>query len=117
MQQLSSRVFLASLLLIAGAAAQSAQPGAEYLPPPDPGFHLYFHDDDGALVKPERWGYHDGWLQGRLDRTEGHQGDPKQQPAYTKGIRHGSYGDLLAEQYLRVYRSAYLRGYEHGYRL
>jgi hypothetical protein len=105
------------MLLVSAAGAQSANSNAEYLPPPDPGYGLYFHQSDGALEKPQRWGYHDGWMRGRLDRSQGHQQDPKQQTAYTKGLRHGTFGALPEEQYLRVYRSAYLRGYEHGYRL
>jgi hypothetical protein len=105
------------LLLFAGAGAQTIHNGVEYLPPPDPGYRLYFHDDDSPLVKPERWGYHDGWLQGRLDRSEGQQHDPKTEADYIKGQLHGTSGALLESQYLRVYRSAYLRGYEHGYRI
>ncbi len=97
--------------------AQSTNTTAEYLPPPDPGYHLYFHGNDGPLEKPERWGYHDGWLQGRLDRAEGHQRDPKEEESYIKGQLHGTSGAILEGQYLRVYRNAYLRGYEHGYRI
>jgi hypothetical protein len=117
MLPLSLRTVLPLMLLVSAAAAQSAYPDAEYLPPPDPGYGLYFHQNDGALEKPERWGYHDGWMQGRLDRSEGHPQNPKQQAAYTKGLRHGTFGALPEEQYLRVYRNAYLRGYEHGYRM
>jgi hypothetical protein len=117
MSPLSSRTTLPLILLVSAAAAQSAHTDTEYLPPPDPGYGLYFHQSDGALEKPERWGYHDGWMQGRLDRSEGHEQSAKQQAAYTKGLRHGTSGTLPEEQYLRVYRSAYLRGYEHGYRL
>jgi len=102
---------------ISTAYAQSTHSDAEYLPPPDPGYGLYFHGDDGALEKPQRWGYHDGWLQGRRDRSEGRQQDPRKEEAYTKGLHHGAFGDLPEEQYLRVYRSAYLRGYEHGRRI
>lgn len=117
MLQVSPRMVLPILLMMGGASAQSARTDTEYLPPPAPGYHLYFHDDDGAVEKPERWGYHDGWMQGKLDRSEGHQQDPKRQAAYAKGLRHGLSWELPEEQYLRVYRSAYLRGYEHGYRL
>jgi hypothetical protein len=117
MLPVSAKIFLPAMLLISGAMAQSSQSDVEYLPPPDPGYGLYFHGNDGPLEKPERWGYHDGWIQGRLDRSEGHQQDPKQQGAYIKGLRHGTFGALPEEQYLRVYRSAYLRGYEHGYRI
>lgn len=112
-----SIIYLGLVLYGYTTVAQTTKDNLEYLPPPDPGYHLYFHDDDGPFEKPERWGYHDGWLQGRLDRSEGHQRNPTTDASEDRRQLHGTSGSLVGEQYRRVYRSAYLRGYEHGYRI
>jgi hypothetical protein len=117
MQSISARISLSLLFCTYQLLSQSPRLDEAVLPPAAPGYHIYFRDDDGLLIKPERWGYHDGWLQGRLDISEGRQRDTKTNADSIKVLLHGTAGNLPESQYRRVYRSAYLRGYEHGYRL
>lgn len=104
------------LLPLTAAFAQTSR-SEGYLPPPDPGYGLYYHGDQGLIEQAVRWGYHEGWKQGREDRNRGHEADPKGSGNYQRAPEHGDNPGLSREQYQRVYRNAFLHGYEHGYRL
>lgn len=104
------------LLALTTALAQMSQ-SEGYMPPPDPGYGLYYHGDHGLIEQAIRWGYHEGWKQGREDRDRGHEADPKGSENYRRAPEHRNNPGLSREQYRRVYRNAFVRGYEHGYRL
>ena len=106
---------LCSLSLTA-ALAQATQ-SREYLPPTDPGYGLYYNGSQGRLDRPLRWGYHEGWKQGRKNRDLGRAADPKASDNYQRPPAHGDDPSFSVEQYQRIYRNAFLQGYEHGYRL
>jgi hypothetical protein len=110
---LIAAILLCSAEFIEG---QSASPDAG-MPPPDPGYGLYYHGNEGLLEKATRWGYHDGWKQGHEDRALGHDSSPKGGANFQKPPDHGKVPGLSREEYERVYQSAFLHGYEHGYRL
>lgn len=114
-----SRVLCVTALQLVIATSGLAQliRSEEYLPPPDPGYGLYYRGNQGRIEQPLRWGYHEGWRQGRKDRDLGRGADPKNSATYQRVPVHQSDSTLSREQYERVYRSAFVRGYEHGYRL
>jgi hypothetical protein len=109
-------LFLGGSALCLAAAAQMS-PSSAYLPPPDPGYGLYYHGDLGLIEAATRWGYHDGWKMGREARSQGRDSDAKNSDNFKKPPKHGDTSGINQEQYERVYQSAFLRGYERGYRL
>jgi hypothetical protein len=79
-----------------------------------PGYELYYHDDSGPAAFANRWGYFDGWTEGRHDRQLGISIDPKELDRYKLAPDHGMHPGLDRERYKSLYRTAYLRGYERG---
>ena len=71
--------YLGALLIACAMAASSGglraqsedQPAPSMVPPPDPGYSLYYHDSEASPDFADRWGYHDGWTDGRHDRNHG----------------------------------------------
>jgi hypothetical protein len=110
-------LYLGLAFVALGLAASATGQADNYLPPPDPGYGLYYHGDQGLLEKATRWGYHDGWIQGREDRQFGRESDPKARDNFQKPPDHGRTPGITESQYQRVYQGAFLHGYEHGYRL
>lgn len=100
-----------------GAGAQSKPAPAEYVPLPDPGYGLYFHDTVATPNVATRWGYHDGWTEGRHDRNHGDTHPAQEKEHYLMPPDHGAHSGLSRDQYVKVYRVAYSHGYEHGSRL
>ena len=109
----------AGLLLSAASPVSAQSHGAAplYVPPPDPGYGLYYHDTAAAPNAATRWGYHDGWEEGRHDRNHGDPGDSKQKAHYLTPPDHGGHPGMTRDQYEKIYRTAYNHGYEHGSRL
>jgi hypothetical protein len=105
------------LLLTCGLRGQSLANTGSFVPPPDPGYGLYFQDSAGAPNVASRWGYNDGWEDGRHDRNHGGTVQANEKDRYTIPPDHGSHAGVPRDQYIRVYRQAYLHGYEHGSRL
>ncbi len=102
------------------ATAQNSANGSEYLPLPDPGYGLYYHDADQSPNPATRWGYHDGWMDGRRDRNHGEPAvgdDIRQKEKYLNPPIHGSSSTSGREQFNSLYRAAYTHGYDHGSRL
>jgi hypothetical protein len=98
-------------------AGQSKQASSEYVPLPDPGYGLYYHDSEDQPNIATRWGYHDGWEDGRRDRNGGESGEAKDKPRYLKPPNHDLEGKLSRDQYQVLYKQSYQRGYEHGAKL
>jgi hypothetical protein len=110
-------VFGWAMLICVQATGAQAGPAAEPLPPLDPGYGLYYHDSQGAPNIATRWGYHDGWEDGRHDRNHGDPLPPQNKPHYLTPIDRGMHSSMTRDQYTSAYRLAYVRGYEHGSRL
>jgi hypothetical protein len=104
---------------IAGAAArgQEERPLLSNIPTRDPGYVLFFHDADNAPNIAYRWGYHEGWLDGRKARDLGVMDVASdQQPKYMTPPEHERPAGVTRMQYMRDYRNAYQRGYIQGTR-
>jgi hypothetical protein len=108
-------VFLSACCIC--AIAQSGTSGHEPLPLPDPGYGLYYHDSQGAPAYAARWGYHDGWTEGRHDRNHGDTFTAQEKDHFQMPPEHGAHEGMTREQYVKQYREAYSRGYQHGSRI
>jgi len=70
------------------------------------------HGDQEAT----QFGYQDGLAAGRADQRKGHQFDPHGHGLYKDG-EHGWTSTLgTKDQYKNLYREAFVKGYEDGYR-
>jgi hypothetical protein len=84
--------------------------------PRDPG------DDNGRNRYPTRGsvagihGYRDGYDQGRSDAVDGDRRDPIRARRYREGDNGWDRRELSLEEYKRLYRNAFVEGYEEGYR-
>jgi hypothetical protein len=112
-------IVVAVLLLPVSSAvlAQSRNPSGQFIPPPDPGYTLYYHDSDSAPSFSMRWGYHDGWEDGRRDRNHGDEFHAQDKDRYTSPPEHGGHLGITRSAFVKAYREAYAHGYEHGSRL
>jgi hypothetical protein len=87
------------------------------LPLRAPGYEFYYHNDSGPSAFANRWGYYDGWRDGRHDRQVGLSVDPKDEDKYKLAPDHGQHPGLDRDKYKSLYRTAYLHGYERGSKL
>lgn len=108
---------LVALSTCVAAQQQRKKAGNEYIPLPSPGYTLYYHDSDDAPAAADRWGYYDGWQEGRKDRNHGINVDPATKPNYLRPSQSVQHQGQTTEQYNRSYRTAFLRGYKNGYRI
>ena len=70
------------------------------------------HGDQQAT----QFGYQDGLAAGRADQQKGHNFDPHGHGLYKNGM-HGYTSTLgTKDQYKDLYREAFVKGYEEGYR-
>jgi hypothetical protein len=106
-----------ALLLTCGLWGQSRAYSGSYAPLPDPGYGLYYQDSAGAPNLASRWGYNDGWEDGRRDRNHGDTAQVQEKDRYTIPPDHGVHPGMTRDQYIRIYRQAYTHGYEHGSRI
>jgi hypothetical protein len=108
----------AGLIFSAGlgmASAQYGPPPPRDLPPADPGYSEYYHEDNAAPNYAARVGYHDGWADGRHDKETGHSFRPTQDDHYKNAPEYG-HPPMGRKEYKDIYRQAYVHGYERGYR-
>jgi hypothetical protein len=117
-------LFIVTLILIvtptnvrpvAAQSKKTAPTGG--LPLPDPGYELYYHDSEASANAATRWGYHDGWEDGRHDRNRGEIAKASTKDHYASAPNHGLHAGMERETYKRLYREAYVRGYERGSRM
>jgi hypothetical protein len=118
--QLNVRLLLVAALAVVcltAASAQSPESATTPVPAPDPGYGLYYHDSQAAPAFANRWGYHDGWSEGRHDRNHGDTFTPEEKEHYQEPPEHGGHPGMTRNQYAKQYRSAYAHGYLHGSRI
>jgi hypothetical protein len=123
--QYRANIFPGTFLVLSAALAGSALLMAQSedtapsspVPPPDPGYSLYYHDSVGNPDFADRWGYHDGWTEGRHDRNHGDTFNPEEKEHFKLPPEHGDHPGITRDQYVKNYRAAYLRGYQHGSRI
>ena len=106
-----------ALVLACGLRGQSVASAGSFVPLPQPGYGLYYQDSAGAPNVASRWGYNDGWEDGRHDRNHGEAVQVQVKDRYTMPPDHGVHAGMTRDQYIKVYRQAYIHGYEHGSRL
>lgn len=113
---LQERFLAAAVLLFLAAGFGSAQSdtGAVALPMRAPGYELYYHNDQPPTAFATRWGYFDGWEDGRHDREFARTIDPADHDRYKLVPDHGQHEGLTRTAYKKLYQTAYLRGYEQG---
>lgn len=99
------------------AFAQDETKAPSVVPPPDAGYSLYYHDSMGNPDFAARWGYHDGWTAGRHDRNHGDTFSPEEKDEFKMPPDHGGHPGITRDQYVKNYRVAYQRGYQHGSRI
>src|SRR5271156_1352680 len=86
--------------MLTNAHGMGAQLGsATEAVPSDPGYGLYYHDAEAAPNLATRWGYHDGWEDGRHDRNHGDALRPEDKPHYMTPTEHGAHFGVTREQY------------------
>lgn len=84
------------------------------LPERAPGYELYYHTDKAPNAFATRWGYLDGWRDGKHDSELGRPLVPTEQDRYKLAPDHGMHPDISRVTYKNIYRTAYLHGYEQG---
>jgi hypothetical protein len=109
--------FIGAWAMLACPARAQSGTAADYAPLPDPGYGLYYHDTQGAPNVTVRWGYHDGWTDGRHDRNHGDTHRAQDKEHYLMPPDHGAHPGMTHDQYVKAYRDAYIHGYERGTRL
>jgi hypothetical protein len=111
-------IFIVTQINVRPMAAQSKRTmPAGGLPLPDPGYELYYHDNEVSANAATRWGYHDGWEDGRHDRNRGQIVKASTKDHYASAPNHGLHEGMERDSYKRLYREAYVRGYERSSRM
>ena len=109
-----AQLFGAALLAASCAGTALAQDG--YYPPPERGYGYY--DGGAAHQTAERarsYGWHDGLADGQHDRYTGHSFRPTHSDRYEDASDHGNHDGMSRDEFKRIYRDAYYRGYQRGY--
>jgi hypothetical protein len=104
-----------------GQQPDSTQPGTGQqeqpflaLPARAPGYELYYRSEDHNLAFATRWGYYDGWRDGKHDSELGISKPPTEQDRYKLVPDHGMHPGIPRPEYKTAYRVAYLHGYDYG---
>jgi len=84
------------------------------LPARAPGYELYYRNEDRSLAFATRWGYFDGWRDGKHDSELGITKLPADQDRYKLVPDHGLHPGIPRTEYKTAYRAAYLHGFEHA---
>ena len=107
-----AKVFGVALVMTFGAGAVFAQNG--YYPAPQPG---YYNSDPASQTaqRARSYGYHDGLADGERDRVTGHSFRPTHSDRYEDATDHGDHFGMSRDEFKRIYREAYFRGYQRGY--
>lgn len=109
-------LLLASACLLVLPARSIAQKDAAIggLPLRVPGYELYYHNEQSSDAFATRWGYYDGWTDGRHNRELGQKLKATDEDHYKLAPDHGQHPGLTRDRYKSSYRTAYLHGYEQG---
>jgi hypothetical protein len=107
---LATTILTTGLMLAAAPAALQAQ--APGMPPPSPGYRDFGYAPDNFAAHR---GYNDGYDKGISDHNTGHSYRPTSDHYYNHPIGYAG-GPLSKHEYDRIYREAFLHGYERGYR-
>ncbi len=86
------------------------------LPARAPGYELYYPSEDHNIAFATRWGYFDGWRDGKHDSELGITKVPVDQDHYKLVPDHGMHPGIPRTEYKTAYRTAYLHGYDHASR-
>jgi len=84
------------------------------LPARAPGYELYYRNEDQNMAFATRWGYYDGWRDGKHDIQLSLSKPPTEQDRYKLVPDHGLHPDIPRTAYKAAYRTAYLHGYDYG---
>ena len=84
------------------------------LPARAPGYELYYRNEDQNMAFATRWGYYDGWRDGKHDSQLSLSKPPTEQDRYKLVPDHGLHPDIPRTAYKTAYRTAYLHGYDYG---
>ena len=84
------------------------------LPARAPGYDLYYSSENHTLAFATRWGYFDGWRDGKHDSELGITKPPTDQDRYKLVPDHGLHPGIPRTEYKTAYRTAYLHGYDHA---
>jgi hypothetical protein len=84
------------------------------LPARAPGYELYYRNEDQNIAFATRWGYYDGWRDGKHDAELSLSKPPIEQDRYKLVPDHGLHPGIPRTTYKSVYRTAYLHGYDYG---
>ena len=84
------------------------------LPARAPGYDHYYHSEQPSTAFATRWGYSDGYEDGKRDRNFGNNKAAEDQDRYKMVPDHGLHPDIPRARYKTLYRSAYLNGYNYG---
>ena len=84
------------------------------LPARAPGYELYYRNEDRSVAFATRWGYFDGWRDGKHDSELGLTKLPTDQDRYKLVPDHGLHPGIPRTQYKTAYRTAYLHGFDHA---
>jgi len=84
------------------------------LPARAPGYELYYRNEDQNIAFATRWGYYDGWRDGKHDTELSLSKPPTEQDRYKLVPDHGLHPGIPRTAYKTAYRTAYLHGYDYG---
>jgi hypothetical protein len=84
------------------------------LPSRAPGYERYYQSEQGSSVFATRWGYFDGYRDGKHDRELGKSPAPTDQDRFKLVPDHGTHPEISRTSYRSIYREAYLHGYEYA---
>lgn len=84
------------------------------LPARAPGYELYYRNEDQNIAFATRWGYYDGWRDGKHDSQLSLSKPPIEQDRYKLVPDHGLHPGIPRTTYKTVYRTAYLHGFDYG---
>jgi hypothetical protein len=84
------------------------------LPSRAPGYEHYYRSEQASTVFATRWGYFDGYQDGKHDRELGKDPAPMDQDRFKLVPDHGTHPEIPRATYKNLYRQAYLQGYGYG---
>jgi len=84
------------------------------LPARAPGYEIYYRSEDHNIAFATRWGYYDGWRDGKHDSELSLSKPATEQDRYKLVPDHGIHPDISRTAYKTAYRTAYLHGYDYG---
>ena len=84
------------------------------LPARAPGYEHFYQSEQASTAFATRWGYFDGYQDGKRDRELGKSPAPMDQDRYKLVPDHGYHPNLSRATYKTIYQQAYLRGYGYG---